>query len=83
MQPKVEKVSFSTISGGAVIERANLELEKVLENIQDPNTSAKAIREVNVKIKIKPSDDRSVGAVTIQAVSKLAPTELGPTPPLI
>jgi hypothetical protein len=69
----IQIVKFENLSNGAAIERANLELVKVLENIKDPNTSLKVCREINVKIKIKPSDDRSAGAVTIQATSKLAP----------
>lgn len=70
---EIKKVSFASLANGAVIERADLELERVLSNIQDINTSAKVAREVNIKIKIKPSDDRGAGEVEIQATSKLAP----------
>lgn len=70
---KIKRVSFESLGQGAAIERADLELKRVLKNIQDPNTSPKAIREVNIKIKIKPSEDRGAGQVEIQATSKLAP----------
>ena len=70
---KLETVSFATLASGAAIERADLEIKRVLKNIMDPNTSAKAAREVNIKIKIKPSEDRGAGEVEIQATSKLAP----------
>lgn len=73
IMPKVMKVTIATLSNGAAIERANLELANVLENIMDPNTSLKFTREINLKIKIKPTDDRTAGGVTIQATSKLAP----------
>lgn len=69
----MKKVSFESIGQGAAIERADLELNRVLKNIQDPNTSPKAIREINIKIKIKPSEDRGAGQVEIQATSKIAP----------
>jgi len=66
-------VTIADLANGACIERANLELERVLENIMDKNTSPGVCREVILKIKIKPTDDRTVGGVTIQATSKLAP----------
>ena len=71
--PDMEKVTIETISNGAAIERLNLELKTVLENIMDNNTSPTFVREINLKVKIKPSDDRGAGAVSIQATSKLAP----------
>ena len=69
----METVTIDTIAQGAAIERANLELDRVLKNILDPNTSAKVQRVINLKIKIKPSEDRSMGSVEIQATSSLAP----------
>lgn len=69
----MEKVTIDTIANGAAIERVNLELDRVLKNILDPNTSAKVLREINLKIKIKPTEDRGAGSVEIQATSKLAP----------
>lgn len=70
---EIKKVSFESLANRAAIERADLELARVLANIQDVNTSSKVVREVNIKIKIKPSDDRGAGEVEIQATSKLAP----------
>ncbi len=70
---QLKLVTIANLANGACIERANLELERVLENIMDLNTSPGVCREVNLKIKIKPTDDRTVGGVTIQATSKLAP----------
>jgi len=73
MEQKIERVRVETISNGAAVERLNLELDSVLRNIADENTSSKTVREINLKIKIKPSEDRSFGEVSIQATSKLAP----------
>jgi hypothetical protein len=69
----MKTVTIADLANGACIERADLELERVLENIMDPNTSPGVCREINLKIKIKPTDDRTVGGVTIQATAKLAP----------
>ena len=69
----MQKVSFETLGQGAAIERADLELQRVLKNIQDPNTSYKVCREICIKVKIRPSEDRGAGQVEIQATSKLAP----------
>ena len=70
---EMERVTIDTISKGAAIERANLEFDRILQNILDPNTSAKVMREVTLKIKIRPTEDRSMGSVEIQAIAKLAP----------
>ncbi len=73
MSNQLEKITLETLSAGAAIERLNIELEGVLENILDPNTSPKTLREINLKIKIKPHDDRASAYVEIQATKKLAP----------
>lgn len=68
-----QSVSLATLANGAAIERFDHELQRVLENIADFNTDAKAVREVNLKVKIKPTDDRSFSVVDIIASSKIAP----------
>lgn len=70
---RMKTVKIGNLSSGATLERADLELSKVLRNIMDPNTSAKTTREVNIKIKIKPTEDRLAAWISIQAMSKLAP----------
>lgn len=69
-----EYVSIDNLNQGAVAELGNAELQKVWENINDPNTLPKAIREVTIKIKIAPNENRDNATVSIQATSKLAPT---------
>jgi len=69
----VKEVSLVTLGGGAAVEKFDFELERVLENIQDINCDATAVREVTVKVKIKPDRNREVGSVSVQATAKLAP----------
>jgi len=67
-----EKVSLATLKGGAAIEVFDMALQRVLDNINDPNTKPSATREVTLKVTIKPSEDRGSGAIAIACSSKLA-----------
>lgn len=66
-----EKVSLLNLGCGAAVELFDCELEKVLTDIQDPNTEEKAARTVTLKVTVKPSD-RGYGKVSIQASCSLA-----------
>jgi hypothetical protein len=70
---KEENVSLDTLNQGAAVERFNWALQEVLDNIQDPNTDPKKARTVTLKCTIKPSEDREVGNIQVDVVSKLAP----------
>lgn len=70
---EMKNVTIETMSDGAAIERVNLELDRVLKNILDKNTNPTAAREVILKIRLKPRNDRGAAEVIIQATSKLAP----------
>lgn len=78
-------VSLETLGGGpgkessAAIELFNVEFQRVLENCLDENTKPDALREVTLKVKIKPDKDRERCLVEIGAVSKLAPVHPYPT----
>lgn len=72
-------VTLVDLAGGAALELFDREFQAVLKNIQDPNTEARAIREVTLKVKITPSAERTVGTVAIIPSSKLAPTRMAGT----
>lgn len=59
---------------GAIEERIDYEMTKIVENIRDESTKATAPRELTVKIKLTPDDNRETIAVSASATSKLAPT---------
>lgn len=63
-------VSIGTIAGGAISELFDRELERIVENILDLNTEATAIREIDIKVKIKPDENRNFGAVSVVVTSK-------------
>src|SRR5207244_5955141 len=69
----VGAVSLATLAGGAAVELFQKELDQVVRNIADVNTDPKAAREINLKVKITPSDERDVGDVIVTCASKLGP----------
>lgn len=74
-----ETVNLQNLGSGAAIELFDIEFQRVLDNIVDENTKATIPREVTLKIKIKPDEDREWGAIEIHASSKLAPVHPYPT----
>ena len=68
-----EQVSLDTLGFGAAAEMFQAELEKVVFNVQDPNTKPELKRNITLKLVIKPTKDRSMCAVEIHCDSKLAP----------
>ncbi len=51
------------------------ELDKVLENVLDPNTDATAKRKVTLTLVIAPTKARDSAAIAVRAESRLAPFE--------
>ncbi len=70
---KTELVSLGTLARGACIERFDDAFARILDNILDPNSSATAKREVNLKVTVKPDEKRSFCTVSICCTAKTAP----------
>lgn len=66
-------IDLNTFAEGALAERVNVEIQKILENIADPNTDAKKVRTLTVKLSFKADDKRDVILSTVVAKSTLAP----------
>jgi hypothetical protein len=58
-------IDLADFAGGAVSERFNQELKKVLENIADPNTDPKKARTITVKVTLKADENRDIADVDI------------------
>ena len=69
---QTKELSLLNACGGCAPERFQAELDKVLENIIDPNTDAKAVREVVLRLRIKPDENRDQLAIEMTVASKLA-----------
>lgn len=66
-------LNLATIGNGALAEKFGVEMAKVISNIADPNTNAKAVRTISMKVKIKPNDDRCICGMEIDCSSSMAP----------
>lgn len=66
-------LKLSDLMNGGLEEKVNRELTKVIENVLDPNTEATKAREINIKIKIVPWEDRSKCNMNAEVKSKLQP----------
>ena len=60
---------------GAIQERVDYEVSRIVVNILDINTDAKAKRKVVLTIELKPDDNRQVITFSASAKSTLAPTK--------
>ena len=68
-----QKVSILQMVNGAIRERVDYEVKKVIDNILDVNTEAKAKRKIKLTIELKPDDSRQVISLAASAKSELAP----------
>lgn len=76
---KGENVMYKSIldmAEGAIKERCDIEMSKIIDNIMDINTAATKARELKLTVKFTPSSDRKNVQVSTQAQCKLQPTEL-------
>ena len=74
MEDLYQKKSIRQMARGAIQERADYEITKILDNILDPNTSATAARKLTLTLTLKPDDTRQNIAVGVVAKSTLAAT---------
>ncbi len=65
-------VDIQTLGRGAAMELFNDGLNKVLENILDPNTEAKQTRKVTLTVEFKPTEDRDVARAIMSVKCNLA-----------
>lgn len=70
---KQDYVSLENLGSGAAAEMFAAELERVIENISDPNTKPDLVRNVTLTLKVKPNKERSFCATEIECKCKLAP----------
>ncbi len=75
MKEEFEAKSVMEMSGGAILERVNVEMARVVENILDPNAKADAKRKITVTLELTPSADRKNITVKTTAKSTLVPTD--------
>jgi len=62
------------MANGGFNERIAYEIPKILANIKDPNTDPKKARELTIKVKFTPLENRSMFSTTVTVTPKLQPT---------
>ncbi|MCQ9212270.1 MULTISPECIES: hypothetical protein [unclassified Streptococcus] len=70
---KTIKLDLSSLGEGGLQEKVDKELEKVFDNILDPNTDVKTARKVVITLTMKPDDSREVVSTSMDVKSTLAP----------
>ena len=65
-------VSLHNIAMGAAGVLFDREMQRVLENIQDPYTSTDQKRSISIKVTIEPNRDRDAANAVVEVSSKLA-----------
>jgi len=68
------QISLENFMNGAIDERMKQELEKIVENIVDPNTGTKA-RKLSIEFKIVPDKQKKTCNVDFVIKSKLQPAD--------
>ena len=71
----MSKVKLEEFAGGALQEKFDDAMEKVLTNLMDPNTPWKSKRKISVEITFTQNEDRDDTVVNISVVPKLAPVK--------
>jgi len=66
-------LTLANMAGGAVLERFNIEMQKVITNIADPNTDPKKKRSVTIKVTVSPNEQRNMAVLDIETKPTLVP----------
>lgn len=75
MSEQLDKKSILEMSMGAILERVDYEMGKVIDNILDPNTKPTGKRKITVSLELIPSADWRTITVQTTAKSALVPTD--------
>ncbi|HEP1783021.1 TPA: hypothetical protein VCA04_001204 [Streptococcus suis] len=70
---KTIKLDLSALGEGGLQEKVDKELEKVFDNILDPNTDSKVARKLVITLTMKADDSREVVSTSMDVKSTLAP----------
>lgn len=70
---EMELLKLEEFAGGALQEKANAAMQRVLENMQDPNTPYKMKRGITIKIGFTQNEERNDAVVEMSVETKLAP----------
>ncbi|WP_336078552.1 replication terminator protein [Paenibacillus sp. 203] len=69
----INRVELSKLVQGGLQEKFNKEWDRVMKNIDDPNTSATAARSITITVNLKPDAKRKTINSTVATKSTIAP----------
>ena len=72
MQTKDETVSLTNLAEGGAVELFDMELQRVLQNMDNPNVIKDVEREITLVVRLKPTETPGMIRSTVQVRSKLA-----------
>ena len=75
MNEQNQRDSIMSMARGAFEERVDYEMDKVIQNILDPNTKATAKRKITITLTFAPDDYRQQIGMDAQAKTTLAPIQ--------
>ena len=70
----MDKNSILDMATGAIKERVDYDVTKVIDNILDLNTKAQAKRKITLTIEFAPDEDRKKIAISVTSKATLCPT---------
>lgn len=77
MNEQNQRDSIMSMARGAFEERVDYEMDKVIQNILDPNTKATAKRKITLTIELTPDDERRTIGVSV-TTARPTPTHHSP-----
>jgi hypothetical protein len=66
-------IDLNTFADGALAERFNIEMQRVIENIADPNTEGKKPRKLVLTVTFVSNENRKTSDISVQAKTTLVP----------
>ena len=69
-----KKLKLASLSDGAAEMMFEAAMTDILENIDDPNTKADAVRTITLTITVKPNEQHTDAAIVMECTTKLAKT---------
>ena len=66
--------NIANIANGALVEQVDAEIQKVLQNIADPNTDPERKRKINITLIFEGDSDREIADVSFETKSILVPS---------
>lgn len=75
MDVEIDQLRFEDINSGGVLEELNAAIERVIQDLGDPNAQPGAVRKITVTIAVRPDKGLTSALIQAQVATKLAQPE--------